>query len=45
VVNTSFGAAGITTDIPTLTSTGIHTVLIIPSGSGTGNATVNVFNR
>jgi len=45
VVNTSFGAAGITADIPTLTSTGIHTVQIIPGGSGTGNAVVNVLNR
>ena len=42
---TIFGAAGITADIPTLTSSGIHTVRVIPSGSGTGNVTVNVFNR
>jgi len=45
VVNVSFGAAGITADIPTLTSTGVHTVSIVPGGQGTGSAVVNVLNR
>jgi hypothetical protein len=45
VFSTSFGAAGFSTTIPTLISTGTYSVNVAPSGSGTGNATVSVFNQ
>jgi hypothetical protein len=45
VLNTSFTTAGISINIPTLTSTGIHSVNIVPNSSGTGDVNVSVSNR
>jgi hypothetical protein len=45
ILNTSFGAGGLSLDIPTLTQAGTHIVNVIPAASGTGGATVRVFNR